>query len=63
MDVRIACIAVWEPIKRGFIFLQQNKYGTFLKQIVIFPDTSLTASLLVAFSQPWGKFSQQLTRQ
>ena len=51
MDVRIACIAVWEPIKRGFIFLQQNKYGTFLKQIVIFPDTSLTASLLVAFSQ------------
>ena len=63
MDVRIVCIVVWEPIKHGFIFLQQNKYRTFLKQIMIFLDTSLTASLLIAFSQPWGKFSQQLTRQ
>ena len=62
MDVRIVCKAVWEPIKHGFIFLQQNKYRTFLRQITIFPDTSST-SLLVAFSQPWGKFSQQLTRQ
>lgn len=63
VDVRIVCIFVWEPKRHCFIFLTRNKYRTFPKQVMIFPDSSFTASLFVAFSQPWGKVSQQLTRQ
>lgn len=62
VNIRITCISVWEPRRHGLVFLKHNKYRVFLKQVTIFPDASFAASLLVAFSQPWGKFSQ-LTRQ